>query len=78
MPDIQSSPGLELSRAPRLRRIAELVESQADRAADPAKARAIARGMRLRAAELEMGIDRVRHDEKDVDEEISALRFELE
>lgn len=42
-------------RAPRLRRIAEIVEQQADTARFPDRARRVARDMRLRAAELELG-----------------------
>jgi hypothetical protein len=46
---------LSPARAVRLRRIAELIDEQADRGADPAKARMVARAMRLRASELEAG-----------------------
>jgi hypothetical protein len=46
---------LASDRAPLLRRRALLLEQQADRATNPVKARAIARAMRVRAAELESG-----------------------
>jgi hypothetical protein len=46
---------LSPARAVRLRRIAEMIDEQADRGADPAKARMVARAMRLRASELEAG-----------------------
>lgn len=42
-------------RAPRLRAIAELIESRAERAGSPARVRAVARAMRVRASELESG-----------------------
>jgi hypothetical protein len=43
-------------RAPRLRRLAERVESQAPGSSSPAKAMRLAREMRLRASELETGL----------------------
>lgn len=46
---------LSFDRAPRLRRHAQMLEDRAERSTDPAKARAIARQMRVRAAELEAG-----------------------
>ena len=50
-------------RAPRLRRIAELVELQADNAKHPDRARRVARDMRLRAAALEVGDHRASDEE---------------
>jgi hypothetical protein len=43
-------------RAGRLRRQAAFVDDQADRARDPAAARALACQMRTRAADLELGV----------------------
>lgn len=80
MPEIRSPPpvGLEFERAPRLRRLAALVDEQAHRAIDPARARKLARDMRLRAAELELGVDDHGHDQADPDPEIEAIAFALD
>jgi hypothetical protein len=71
---ILSSQGLRLDRAPRLRRIADLIDQQADRARFPARARRLARDMRVRATELELGgydLDPV----NEYTEEIRAIGF---
>jgi len=52
---VRSSRLLELERAPRPRRNAQRLEDQAERSTDPGKARALARRMRVRAAQLESG-----------------------
>lgn len=52
-----SSQRLQPERAPRLRRVAELVERGAGEAAFPERARRLARDMRVRATELELGAD---------------------
>ncbi|MGP0051270.1 MAG: hypothetical protein ACLPZR_20830 [Solirubrobacteraceae bacterium] len=44
------------AKAVRLRRVAELVEDQAEKSKSPDKARELARSMRLRASELESGL----------------------
>lgn len=45
------------ARAPRLRRMALILDARAERSAAPARARALACQMRLRASELEAGIE---------------------
>jgi hypothetical protein len=50
-------------RPVRLRRLAGMIDAQAEHASDPAAARELAREMRLRAAELECGSDEDRTDE---------------
>jgi hypothetical protein len=48
-------PRLTPERAPRLRRIAAMIDEQASRTSSPQGARALACRMRLRASELEAG-----------------------
>lgn len=50
-------PRIEHERPARLRRIAELIDEQAEASTSPAQARELARDMRVRAAELEAGDD---------------------
>lgn len=71
---IVSSQRLRPERAPRLRRIAGLIDDQAHLACFPDRARRLARDMRVRATELELGTD----DADDVDgytAEIRAIGF---
>lgn len=58
---------LQPERAPRLRRLAEMVECSAPEAADPGRARSLAREMRMRATMLELG------PEATIDEEVAEL-----
>lgn len=55
MATILTSQGLAPDRAPRLRRLAARIDEQADFAAFPSRARRLARDMRIRATELELG-----------------------
>jgi hypothetical protein len=68
MADIRSSQRLDPARAPRLRRIADLIDGQAARTRSPARARGLACAMRLRATELECGADGSYHLDEFTDE----------
>lgn len=65
---------LRLDRAPRLRRIADLLDLQADTSPFPARARRLARDMRVRATELECGTDEPDKADR-YTEEIRAIGF---
>jgi hypothetical protein len=64
---LQQGQGLQPDRAPRLRRLAEVVDQNAAEAANPLRARRLAREMRLRATLLELG------PEASIDEEVAEL-----
>lgn len=53
--DHSSHGWLPSDRAPRLRRVADLVELQAEASLNPDRARRLARDMRIRAAAIELG-----------------------
>jgi hypothetical protein len=65
MAEIAPSQRLSPDRAPRLRRIAQLVDQNAERSFDPGRARKLACEMRLRAAAIESGDDRTRDEKYD-------------
>lgn len=71
---VQSSPRLQLERAPRLRRLAQFLDEQAHRASSPAAAHQLARRMRERASTIECG-DQHALELDDFAEEIRQIGF---